>query len=65
MNRIEVFREGSWKEIGFADLNAGDQFRMYQEDGSPFLDSIHGELLSAASTPYFDDELGTWLIEIS
>ncbi|MDZ5472040.1 hypothetical protein SM124_09805 [Bacillus sp. 31A1R] len=63
LHKIEIMRDGNWEEVPYESLDVGDQFRMIDPEGNIFVDS-YGEVMSAASKPFFDEDLGTWLVQI-
>ncbi len=63
-HKIEVDREGNWEVVDYNSLKTGDRFRMFHPDGTQFIDSDKQDVLHATSEPFFDEELGAWLIHI-
>lgn len=63
LHKVEIMKDGNWEEVHFQQLNVGDSFRMTDLDGNLFVDT-YGEILSAVSKPFYDEELGTWLVHI-
>jgi hypothetical protein len=70
MNVFEPYRfmkniDGEWKEADYSEIKAGDNFKMYDADGNQFVyEQDEENTYYAASTPFFDSELGVWFIEI-
>ena len=64
-HRFEIKKNGKWEEEHFSKVKTGDNFKMYHQDGNQFLYEQNGEdIYQAASEPYYDEELGVWLITI-
>lgn len=61
--KVEVNRDGTWKEIRFNELNKGDNFRMFESDGEPVLDLKGNSILYSTSEPYKNED-GVWQINI-
>lgn len=64
LHKIEVHKDGIWEETEYHTIQIGDRFRMFHPDGTPFIDSDNQHVLHAASEPFFDEELGVWLVYI-
>lgn len=63
--KVEIKKNGNWEEDHFSNVKTGDSFKMYHQDGTQFLYDQDGEdIYLAASDPYFDEDLGVWLIDI-
>lgn len=64
-HRFEVHQDGTWSEVNYQKIKNGDRFRMFDKDGNPFVYEHEEEVeYIANSDPYFDEELGTWFINI-
>lgn len=64
-HKIEVKREGKWNESNYEQIKQGATFRMYHENGEPFCYDCDEEVeFIANSDPFYDEELGVWLVRI-
>ncbi|MGM0777976.1 MAG: hypothetical protein ACQEXE_16575 [Bacillota bacterium] len=63
-HKIHRNNNGLWEEVGYNALVKDNHFRMFYPDGKPFIDSDNKDTFVASSDPFYDEELGVWLIQI-
>ncbi len=68
LRKVEIFKDNSWVEIKFEDLEVGNKFRMFEpDDGSPVIDK--GKEFEAITEwivtkgPYKRSEDGAWTVQ--
>ncbi|MBS4172986.1 hypothetical protein [Bacillus sp. FJAT-49736] len=59
-----VIRNREWVEIDFCQLQKGDNFKMFEQNGEEVLDEFGNTWMQAKSDPYYDLELECWLVDI-
>ena len=70
LRKVEVFKDGVWKEIQFVDLEVGDNYRMFESDGEPVVGKGAGDPIFEGTTawvvtkaPYEHPDSGVLTVE--
>lgn len=62
---VRVWRNGELVKINeFTEIEVGERFRMFNKDGSMFVNNVGQYEWETVEKPFFDKETNQWMVEV-